>query len=257
MSARSSTRARGRVHPTGVRRSVAAPAGLRRRADRARRLLRAAGARLGPDGRGLHRPRRARPCWTSGAARRSSPRRSPGAGRATWAWTPTPDEVRNAAVPGTAAVVAAAGAAAARGRASVDVCYSSNVLEHVPDPAALADEMVRVTRPGGLVVPRPTPTGCRPGAGTRRRRGTTSAASGPAARYAAPHGHPPKNRFGESACSRCSVAGGLRWARAPARRRASSTCVPRYHPDWARWRGAGARGCARSSPGTSDRPAPR
>ena len=33
----------------------------------------------------------------------------------------------------------------------VDVCYSSNVLEHVPDPWPMADEMVRVTRPGGLV----------------------------------------------------------------------------------------------------------
>ena len=34
---------------------------------------------------------------------------------------------------------------------SVDVCYSSNVLEHVPDPWRMAEEMVRVTRPGGLV----------------------------------------------------------------------------------------------------------
>ena len=35
--------------------------------------------------------------------------------------------------------------------ASVDVCYSSNVLEHVAEPWLMADEMVRVTRPGGLV----------------------------------------------------------------------------------------------------------
>ena len=34
---------------------------------------------------------------------------------------------------------------------SVDVCYSSNVLEHVPDPWRMADEMLRVTRPGGVV----------------------------------------------------------------------------------------------------------
>jgi SAM-dependent methyltransferase len=34
---------------------------------------------------------------------------------------------------------------------SVDVCFSSNVLEHVPDPLRMADEMVRVTRPGGIV----------------------------------------------------------------------------------------------------------
>jgi SAM-dependent methyltransferase len=34
---------------------------------------------------------------------------------------------------------------------SVDVAFSSNVLEHVPDPMGLIEEMIRVTRPGGLV----------------------------------------------------------------------------------------------------------
>ena len=33
----------------------------------------------------------------------------------------------------------------------LDVCYSSNVLEHVRDPWLMAEEMVRVTRPGGTV----------------------------------------------------------------------------------------------------------
>jgi SAM-dependent methyltransferase len=32
-----------------------------------------------------------------------------------------------------------------------DVVLSSNVLEHVPDPIGLIEEMIRVTRPGGLV----------------------------------------------------------------------------------------------------------
>jgi SAM-dependent methyltransferase len=32
-----------------------------------------------------------------------------------------------------------------------DVCFSSNVLEHVRDPLGLIDEMVRATRPGGLI----------------------------------------------------------------------------------------------------------
>ena len=36
--------------------------------------------------------------------------------------------------------------------AAVDVCYSSNVLEHVPEPERMAAEMLRVTRPGGTVV---------------------------------------------------------------------------------------------------------
>jgi SAM-dependent methyltransferase len=33
----------------------------------------------------------------------------------------------------------------------VDVCFSSNVLEHVADPAAMLTEMIRVTRPGGVI----------------------------------------------------------------------------------------------------------
>ena len=32
-----------------------------------------------------------------------------------------------------------------------DICFSSNVLEHVSDPAGLIGEMIRVTRPGGLI----------------------------------------------------------------------------------------------------------
>ena len=35
--------------------------------------------------------------------------------------------------------------------AVMDVCFSSNVLEHVPDPAQMIAEMVRVTRPGGVI----------------------------------------------------------------------------------------------------------
>lgn len=32
---------------------------------------------------------------------------------------------------------------------AVDICFSSNVAEHVSQPWVMADEMVRVTRPGG------------------------------------------------------------------------------------------------------------
>jgi SAM-dependent methyltransferase len=34
---------------------------------------------------------------------------------------------------------------------AADVCFSSNVLEHVRAPLAMLDEMIRVTRPGGVV----------------------------------------------------------------------------------------------------------
>ncbi|WP_320778120.1 class I SAM-dependent methyltransferase [Streptomyces sp. CRN 30] len=34
---------------------------------------------------------------------------------------------------------------------AADVCFSSNVLEHVADPGTFLSELVRVTRPGGLI----------------------------------------------------------------------------------------------------------
>ena len=37
------------------------------------------------------------------------------------------------------------------GDGGADICFSSNVLEHVSDPLGLIEEMVRVTRPGGLI----------------------------------------------------------------------------------------------------------
>ncbi len=37
------------------------------------------------------------------------------------------------------------------GDGQADVVFSSNVLEHVPDPMGLIEEMIRVARPGGLI----------------------------------------------------------------------------------------------------------
>ncbi|MDF9715604.1 class I SAM-dependent methyltransferase [Nocardioides sp. ChNu-153] len=114
----------------------------------------------------------------------------------------------------------------------VDVCYSSNVLEHVPEPWTMADEMLRVTRPGGVVFLSWTvwwgPWGGHETApwhylgGTRARR-----------RYRRTHGHEPKNKYGESLFA-VTVAQGLRWA---ARQEAGEVLaiLPRYHPWWARW----------------------
>ncbi|MFH8571341.1 class I SAM-dependent methyltransferase [Streptomyces sp. NPDC017993] len=34
---------------------------------------------------------------------------------------------------------------------AADICFSSNVLEHVADPQTFLSEMIRVTRPGGLI----------------------------------------------------------------------------------------------------------
>jgi SAM-dependent methyltransferase len=115
---------------------------------------------------------------------------------------------------------------------AVDVCYSSNVLEHVPDPWRMADEMVRVTRPGGLVFLSYTvwfgPWGGHETApwhflgGARARR-----------RYLRRHGHEPKNRFGESLFA-VTVRAGLDWAR---RQDAADVVdvTPRYNPGWSSW----------------------
>lgn len=112
---------------------------------------------------------------------------------------------------------------------SVDLCYSSNVLEHVPDPWRMAEEMLRVTRPGGIAFISYTvwfgPWGGHETSpwhylgGDRARR-----------RYARKLGHEPKNKFGESLFP-VTVRAGLDWARR--QRRAEIVAVlPRYHPGW-------------------------
>ena len=115
---------------------------------------------------------------------------------------------------------------------AVDVCYSSNVLEHVPDPPRMADEMVRVTRPGGTVFLSYTvwygPWGGHETApwhylgGHRARR-----------RYLRTHGHEPKNRYGESLFA-VTVRDGLRWARTQTAADVVAV-LPRYNPWWSHW----------------------
>jgi ubiquinone/menaquinone biosynthesis C-methylase UbiE len=115
---------------------------------------------------------------------------------------------------------------------SVDICYSSNVLEHVADPGRMLDEMVRVTRPGGTVfvsfTPWFSPWGGHEtapwhflGGGYARRR------------YARKMGHEPKNKFGESLFA-LTVGKALRWAR-KCDEAVFVRALPRYHPWWAIW----------------------
>jgi hypothetical protein len=95
----------------------------------------------------------------------------------------------------------------------------------------MADEMLRVTRPGGIAFISYTvwygPWGGHETApwhylgGQRARR-----------RYAARHGHEPKNRYGESLFP-VTVRAGLDWAK---RQTAGEVVdvLPRYHPRWGR-----------------------
>ncbi|MFC7724507.1 class I SAM-dependent methyltransferase [Nocardioides sp. GCM10028917] len=116
--------------------------------------------------------------------------------------------------------------------ASVDVCYSSNVLEHVPDPWRMAEEMVRVTRPGGLVFISYT-TWFGPWGGHETSPWHFLGGRRARRRYVATHGHEPKNKFGESLFA-VTVADGLRWARRQDQARVVHL-LPRYNPWWSRW----------------------
>lgn len=118
------------------------------------------------------------------------------------------------------------------GDGTVDVCYSSNVLEHVPEPWRMADEMVRVTKPGGLTFVSYTvwygPWGGHETApwhflGGRRAR----------ERYRRRHGKEPKNRYGESLFP-VTVRAGLEWASTQTAADVVEI-LPRYNPAFAHW----------------------
>ena len=80
---------------------------------------------------------------------------------------------------------------------SVDVCYSSNVLEHVDRPRRMAAEMLRVTRPGGTVFLSYT-TWLSPWGGHETAPWHYLGGRRAARRYTRRTGHPPKNEFGRT-----------------------------------------------------------
>lgn len=95
---------------------------------------------------------------------------------------------------------------------AVDVVFSSNLIEHVQDPTTVADEMVRVTRPGGVVFLSYT-NWLSPWGGHEASPWHWISGAYAIRRYTRKHGHPPKNRLGENLFA-VSVAWGLRWAEA-------------------------------------------
>jgi SAM-dependent methyltransferase len=115
---------------------------------------------------------------------------------------------------------------------SLDVCYSSNVLEHVSDPEQMAAEMVRVTRPGGIVFLSWT-TWFSPWGGHETSPWHYFGGRYAAERFARRRGRRPKNDFGRTLFATHAGAM-LEWAR----RRPDADLLaafPRYHPRWAHW----------------------
>ncbi|MEI2670590.1 MAG: class I SAM-dependent methyltransferase [Marmoricola sp.] len=112
---------------------------------------------------------------------------------------------------------------------SFDLVYSSNVLEHVPDPWRMANEMVRVTRSGGITYLSYTlwygPWGGHETAPWHYFGGAFARK-----RYHAKHGHEPKNKWGES-LFKVTAKQGLRWAAVQSQAEVLAI-IPRYNPAW-------------------------
>lgn len=143
-----------------------------------------------------------------------------------------PDPAEMHAAPRTAGrggtFVRASGLALPFADACVDVCLSSNVAEHVPRPWQLGNEMLRVTRPGGLAVLSYT-VWLGPFGGHETGLAHYLGGARAAARYTRRHGRPPKNNYGSSLFA-VSAADGLAWAQSTG---ALVAAFPRYHPRWA------------------------
>jgi SAM-dependent methyltransferase len=129
-------------------------------------------------------------------------------------------------------MVCASGTALPFRSGSVDICYSSNVLEHVAHPELMLAEMVRVTRPGGIVFASFTPW-LSPHGGHETAPWHFLGGHFARRRYLRKNGIEPKNSFGTTLFA---LSGGraIRWARrSPAVRIVH--LLPRYHPWWAQW----------------------
>ncbi|WP_410814765.1 class I SAM-dependent methyltransferase [Micromonospora sp. 067-2] len=115
---------------------------------------------------------------------------------------------------------------------SVDVTFSSNVLEHVSEPPRMLDEMVRVTRPGGVLFVSFTPW-LSPWGGHETAPWHYLGGDRARQRYQRRTGRPPKNRFRETLFP-VSISDALRWAHGNAEVEVLDA-LPRYHPWWGRW----------------------
>jgi SAM-dependent methyltransferase len=113
-----------------------------------------------------------------------------------------------------------------------DLVFSSNVLEHVADPARFIDEAVRVTKPGGLIYLSFT-AWWGPWGGHETSPWHLLGGRRALKRYTKRHKHPPKNVYGESlfklnVSTVLHLVGGRDDVEVLA-------AEPRYYPRWARF----------------------
>lgn len=115
--------------------------------------------------------------------------------------------------------------------ASFDLCFCSNVLEHVVNPWAVLEEMLDATRPGGVVFAAFT-NWLSPWGGHETAPWHYLGGERAARRFERRQGRAPKNRYGTSLFP-VHVAQVLGWARG----HPGATLVearPRYYPSWCR-----------------------
>ena len=113
-----------------------------------------------------------------------------------------------------------------------DLTFSSNVLEHVPSAAPFLSEMVRVTRPGGLLYLSFT-AWLSPWGGHETSPWHYLGGRRAAARYERRNGRPPGNLYGESLFPRY-VGEVMNVVRAT-REVEVIEAGPRYYPGWLSW----------------------
>jgi SAM-dependent methyltransferase len=115
---------------------------------------------------------------------------------------------------------------------TIDIVYCSNVFEHVADPWSMAQEMIRVARPGAVVYISFTPW-FSPWGGHETAPWHFLGGEYARARYRRTHSADPKNVFGETLFPH-RVGELLAWVRSQSDV-VLVAAFPRYHPWWAAW----------------------
>jgi SAM-dependent methyltransferase len=112
-----------------------------------------------------------------------------------------------------------------------DLCVSSNVLEHVRDPGGLIEEMVRATKPGGLIYLSFT-NWYSPWGGHEMSPWHYLGAATAERKYVRKHGRQPKNKVGTSLFP-VHIGDVLKLVR-DRRDVKIVSARPRYYPGWCR-----------------------